>query len=680
MENESDMAFAQVAQHLAQHGANQDEGYFRHLAEAMPQIVFITDAQGNVEYYNQYWYTYTGFLPGTYRREDWIAAVHPDDLPIILADRTISGDADEPFEAEYRLRRSDGVYRWHLGRAVPVRDAEGRIVKRFGAAVDITEQKESAERLRYYAILVESIPNAVITTDPDYRIRGWNPGAERLYGWRADEVIGQIAPEMLQAAVETGEQGKEAWEAAFARQEQWYGEFLKRRKDGAQIRVESTITHVKDARGNILGVTAIDRDVTAERAIEENVRFLAEASKVLNSSLDYRTTLTTLAQLGVPEIADWCAVAMRTESGGIDQLAVAHVDPAKVEWAKELGRANPPDPDAPTGVPNVLRTGRSEFLPIITEEMLVAAGLDDEQMALVRRIGFSSVMIVPLRVQERTIGAMTFVSAESGRHYTLADLAFAEEVANRAALAVENARLYTEAQRAIAVRDEFLSLASHELKTPVTSLKMYTQVIQRQAERRGDTDLVDRLVKMDRQTDKLTTLINDLLSVSRIQGGRLEYVDEAVDLNAVVHETLDLIQPTTTRHQIIVEGAVADRVWGDSERIGQIVANFLTNAIKYSPQADRIIVRLESDDMCARISVQDFGIGIEAEHQPRLFEQFYRVSDPSEKTYPGLGLGLYIASEIVRRHGGTIDVRSTRGEGSTFTFTLPLMRAGRGTA
>src|SRR5207302_10043122 len=138
------------------------------------------------------------------------------------------------------------------------------------------------------------------------------------------------------------------------------------------------------------------------------------------------------------------------------------------------------------------------------------------------------------RVQGRTIGAITFVTAESGRHYTGADLAFAEEVASRAALAVENARLYAEAQRAIAVRDEFLSLASHELKTPVTSLKMYTQVIQRQAERRGDADLVDRLVKMDRQTDKLTTLINDLLSVSRIQGGRLEYGDEVVDLNAVV--------------------------------------------------------------------------------------------------------------------------------------------------
>ena len=167
-----------------------DETYFRHLAEAIPQIVFITDVHGNVEYYNQYWYTYTGLPVGTYRTEDWIATVHPDDLAHLIAHLDTSRMADHPFEAEYRLRRWDGVYRWHLGRGAPVKDAAGTIIKRFGAAIDITEQKEAAERLRYYAILVERMVDAVITTDTDYLIRGWNPGAERIYGWRADEVDG----------------------------------------------------------------------------------------------------------------------------------------------------------------------------------------------------------------------------------------------------------------------------------------------------------------------------------------------------------------------------------------------------------------------------------------------------------------------------------------------------------
>lgn len=674
MEGESQSSLERMAEQNGADATNHDEAYFRHLAEAMPQIVFVTDARGKVEYYNQHWYDYTGFPRGTYRTEDWIAAVHPDDRPAMLARRDADVTTGELFEAEYRLRRHDGVYRWHLGRGVPVKDAAGNVIRRFGAAIDITEQKETAERLRYYAILVERMQDAVITTDPDLRIRLWNPGAERLYGWKADEVIGLVAPELLQSTIETGERGKAAWYAVFSQQERWHGEFHKRRKDGSPVRIESTITYVKDGDGKILGVTAIDRDVTAARAIEENMRFLAEASKVLGSSLDYRTTLAAVAQLGVPEIADWCAVDMLGEDGAIERLAIAHVDPEKVQWARELQEANPPDPNAPTGVPNVLRTGRAEFYPEITDAMLVAATRNEEELALARRIGFSSAMTVPLRLPDRTIGAMTFVTAESGRHYTGADLAFAEEVASRAALAVENARLYREARRAIALRDEFMSLASHELKTPVTSLKMYTQVLQRQAERRGDTDLSDRLLKMDRQTDKLTGLINDLLNVARIQTDQLEYEDAAVDLNAVVHECVDIIQPTTTTHRIAVEGTVEGRVWGDGERIGQVVTNLLTNAIKYSPQADRVIVRLGARGGAATVSVEDFGIGIAEEHQGKIFDQFYRVSDPSEKTYPGLGLGLFIASEIVKRHGGVMEVRSASGKGTTFTFALPLLR------
>jgi signal transduction histidine kinase len=170
----------------------------------------------------------------------------------------------------------------------------------------------------------------------------------------------------------------------------------------------------------------------------------------------------------------------------------------------------------------------------------------------------------------------------------------------------------------------------------------------------------------------LTGLINDLLNVARIQTGQLEYVDETVDLNAIVHECVDTIQPTTTRHHIIVEGTIDGRAWGDSERIGQVVTNLLTNAIKYSPRADRVIVRLEASAGNAVVSVRDFGIGIDDEHREKIFEQFYRVSDPSEKTYPGLGLGLFIAGEIVKRHGGTITVQSASGEGTTFTVTLPL--------
>lgn len=181
-------------------------------------------------------------------------------------------------------------------------------------------------------------------------------------------------------------------------------------------------------------------ELAERKQIEYSLRFLSEASKLLASSLDYQTTLTHVTFLAVPHIADWCSVDMRTEEG-IQQLAVAHVDPEKVKWAKELNQKNPPDLDAPTGLPNVLRTGKAEFYPVLDNAFLEATARNEEELALIRMIGFSSAMVVPLLIQGETMGAITFVASESGRHYTQADLAMAEELASRATLAIQNVRL-----------------------------------------------------------------------------------------------------------------------------------------------------------------------------------------------------------------------------------------------
>ncbi len=653
--------------------ANQREDrYFRELLETLPQIIFVADGDGAIEYLNPYWYTFTGMTATTDVNTAWLEAIHPDDRASLLARWEQVRLHGGIFEAEYRLRHHEGGYRWHLGRSTPLTDDAGRVVRRLGTVTDITAQKAAAERLRYYELLIERMSDAVITTDLDWLIQGWNPGATRLYGWTADEVIGRSAIGVLGTVLPGDAADQRPWQTALVERREWSGEVVQRRRDNAPIRVAASLTIITDADGTPLGLTAINRDVTDQHHLAENLRFLAETSKVLGSSLDYRTTLTTVAQLGVPEIADWCTVDMLADSGAIERLAVAHIDPDKVAWAEELYQANPPDPDAPTGLPHVLRSGEAVFYPVITDEMLAAGAKSAEELELARRLALASVMIVPLTIQGRTIGALSFVAAESGRHYTASDLAFAEEVASRAALAVENARHYTAARTAIAVRDEFMALASHELKTPVTSLKMYGQVLQRQAARRGEPDLVERLGRMDRQIDKLTGLINDLLDVARIRGGQLEYVDVAVDLNAVVREVVGDLQPATTKHQIAVEGQIDGTVWGDRERLGQVVTNLLTNAIKYSPQADRVLVHLGQDERGATIEVQDFGIGIDEEHWPHIFAQFYRVSDPSEKTFPGLGIGLYISSEIVRRHRGTIQIASEIGVGTTFIVALPL--------
>lgn len=419
------------------------------------------------------------------------------------------------------------------------------------------------------------------------------------------------------------------------------------------------------------GVAILSRDITAQKVLEQNLAFLADASKILSSSLVYKRTLRNVARLAVPRIADWCVVDMLTGPATVEQLVVAHVDPKKVRWAKELRKRDPVDLTRPNGLPNVLRTGRSEFYPIITDEMLVAGAKDARTLELARGLGLSSAMIVPLVGHGEVIGAITFVAAESGRHYTEADLSMAEELASRAALAIENSRLYGDSQKAVALRDDFISVASHELRTPVTSLKVYTEVLQRQVDKRGDEATSRALGKMNAQIDKLSALISDLLDVSKIESGKLALRPEHVDLGELVVEVVETIQATAVKHRIEVEGEAPKPVWADRDRIGQVLNNLLTNAIKYSPQANQVLVRVGGRARGAFVEVEDFGIGMDEEHLNRIFDRFYRVSSPDEKTFPGLGIGLYVSNEIVRRHGGKMKVESTKGHGSIFRFTVP---------
>jgi len=420
------------------------------------------------------------------------------------------------------------------------------------------------------------------------------------------------------------------------------------------------------------GVAILSHDITAQRALEQDLAFLAQASRILSSSLNYQRTLRAVARLVVPTICDWCAVDILTDSGQVDLLAVAHVDPQKVHWAQELRKTEPVDMDAPTGLPKVLRTGKAEFYPVVTEEMMVAAAKDQAALDLMHEIGFSGVMIVPLKLRTRTIGAITFVASQPGRHFTDADLATAQKLASRAALAIENSRLYEASQKAVALRDDFISVASHELRTPVTSLKIYTQVLQRQAERRDDQELSSALAKMGVQINKITTLIGDMLDVSKIESGKLAIQQEPFDLNAVVTEAIEGVRAASTSHSIGHTGRIESDVRGDPDRIGQVITNLLSNAIKYSPRRTEILVRLGEAHGEVFVEVEDFGIGIDQDHLDRIFERFYRVNSLDEKTFPGLGIGLYISREIVHRHGGSLEVTSTKGAGTQFRVTLPI--------
>jgi signal transduction histidine kinase len=299
---------------------------------------------------------------------------------------------------------------------------------------------------------------------------------------------------------------------------------------------------------------------------------------------------------------------------------------------------------------------------------------DSENQQLIETLGIRSLMIVPLQVREHTIGALIVGALHTRCRYDQMDLAFVKELASRVAFAVDNARLYRDAQAAIAARDTFLSIASHELKTPLTSMIGYAYLLQN-APKEGSRSPERTQQAVDviaRQTRRLSRLIEELLDLSRIQRGQWSLVLQPFDLVPLLNRVLDEVRLTSQNHMITLHCADDELIInGDEGRLEQVIHNLLSNAVKYSPYGGPIQVQVKQQDGAVQISVTDRGIGIPQAAQARLWEPFYRAGNAGAQS-SGFGIGLYIAHEIVQRHGGTIGVQSVEGRGSTFTVTLPV--------
>lgn len=407
------------------------------------------------------------------------------------------------------------------------------------------------------------------------------------------------------------------------------------------------------------------------KTMENNLRFLAEASKVLSSSLDYQTTLNSVANLAVSEMCNWCVIDLLNETDEVQTVALANKEPKKAEWAKLYRKNHPVNRDAKFGVAEVLRTGASKLYSEFTEQILEKAVKETKTLKIIKSLKIKSVMLVPLLIRDTPMGVISFISTDPKYRYSERDLYVAEKLANRAALAIENAKLYKNAQDAIALRDDFISVASHELKTPITSVKIYAQTLTQYAKQLENSRFLEYTTKMDKQLDRLTDLIHNLLNVSKIQSGRFEINKKLIDFNKVVQETIDILQGTITTHKIIIKGQTDKKVFADEDRIGQVLFNLISNAIKYSPKSNKVVVSLKEDENGVTVGVKDFGIGIDQKHKERIFDRFYRVFEKQDKTFPGLGIGLYVCKNIIQRHNGSIWVESQEGKGSTFYFSIP---------
>jgi len=325
-----------------------------------------------------------------------------------------------------------------------------------------------------------------------------------------------------------------------------------------------------------------------------------------------------------------------------------------------------------------VRSRRPAIVSYISDEMLVKAARGDEEcIHLLRTLGLVSYIGVPLVAHGRTFGALSFASAESRRQYTPDDLRFAEDLAYRAALAIDNAKAYKEAQVANQLKDDFLATFSHELRTPLNAILGYSRMLQSGA---IAPDKQPRTLKtIERNATTLSQIVEDVLDVSRIVSGKLRLNIQPVDLPAVVRQAVETVRPAGVAKHIRLETMVdpaAAPISGDPDRLQQIVWNLVANAVKFTPKEGRVQVRLERINSHVEITVSDTGIGINPDFLPHIFERFRQAESGAGREHSGLGLGLGIARHLVELHGGTIHAMSHgEGQGATFQVRLPIMIA-----
>src|ERR671933_503878 len=538
--------------------------------------------------------------------------------------------------------------------------------------------------------LFTSMRDAIVVAESESaRIVLWNPAATELFGLGAEQALRLSLADLV-----TDLQEPPQWAAGCAGDpNRQVVELFARRATGPDVCVELTLSRLQSAADQRGFVLAIVRDITERRQAEEEridrlrerlareeslaaerrLQVLAEASRRLDASLEYETTLQEVARVAVRTLADWCIVHLLEPDGSIRWLALAHGDPAKEALARELQQRYP----ATGGVTRVLRTGVSEVYGGDQSESDRAARAHDAvHLRMLQELDSRAVMIVPLMASGKMLGAVSLISARPDRTYDATDLAIAEELGRRCGQAVENARLHQEAQAAVKARDRFVSIASHELRTPIARVKGYAEMV---LAAHADGDLTDELLqrslrRIDHASDRLTALVRDLLDVSKISTGALPLRLRPMDVTDLVRDVVGRYQEQISGggHLLLDIIGKPRYVSADPERIEQVLTNLLENAVKYSPEGAELRVRFQPKARGVLLEVQDHGIGLPPGAAERIFEPFSRAANAEHRQITGMGLGLYICRNIVEQHHGRIWARSEgEGAGTTMCLWLP---------
>jgi len=409
------------------------------------------------------------------------------------------------------------------------------------------------------------------------------------------------------------------------------------------------------------------------KRIESTLHILSQASLVL-SSLDYSTTLSLVAKLAVPHFANYCLVDVLSEDGNLERVAVAQDDSQQSDIAQELlkyapriSRVNP--------IQQVIENKQPQLLPAISPDLLETSNIDETQRDVLNQLNLQSCMIVPLLAEGEVLGAMTLISSSSRRSYDSLDLSLAGDLARRCAMAIENARLHQKTLDALRSRDEFLAVLSHELRSPLTSILGWVQLLQ---DGELDEEMQQRAFEViKRNTQSQVQLIQDLLEVSRIITGRLSLKMAPVSISQLIENVIDLIKPTASTKGVnvkFINESKESQVLGDEPRLQQVFWNLLSNATKFTSKGGEVILHLTNDGGFVRIAVRDTGEGISPSFLPYVFDRFRQANSSSTRQHGGLGLGLSIVRHLSEMHGGSVQAISDGlGSGATFIVNLPII-------
>ena len=658
-----------TARRRAEVALQESEEKLRLLADTIPQLAWMARPDGHIFWYNRRWYEYTGTVAEEMEGWGWQKVHDPDMLPKVLERWRASIDSGTPFDMVFPIKGADGQFRPFLTRVNPLIGENGQILYWFGTNTDIAELRQAREALAVSEERLRLALDAGRMGVWDWNIRTgdlqWSDSLEPLHGLKPGTFGGTFDHFQQLIHLEDRDTVNAAIRQALETAGEFYVEFRNVWQNGGIHWIAGSGKVFPGDDGQPLRMIGIGLDVTQRKRAEQTARFLADASAALAVLVDFDSTLQKVSSLAVPSFADWATVDVVEADGSLRRVSVSHIEPAKVQLAHEVHRRFPPDPSAPQGVWNIVRTGQSEIVSEITDELLVQSVNDDELLGIMRELGLRSYIGVPLTVRGKTLGVITFINAESGHRYDHTDLAVAEDLASRAAIAIENAQLYRELRDADQRKDEFLATLAHELRNPLAPIRNGLQVL-RLAGSGGE--MVDEARSMmERQLNQMVRLVDDLLDVSRITRNKLELRKERVSLAAVVNSAIETSRPLIEQsgHTFSVT-LTPTPVYVDADpvRLAQVFSNLLNNAAKYTEPGGRITLTVERHGAEAVVRVKDNGLGIPTEAQPLIFEMFSQVDKNMERAQGGLGIGLTLVRRLAEMHGGTVEVYERRaGQG-----------------